>query len=121
MNLRTAFSLATFGIVVLPTSAHKSTFEGYKVYQIEVGSNHEASLKSRLQELPIIELSHSHGHGGASTLDIAVPPEHLEAFDALNFTAAILSEDLGADIAAEGPLGPYPGLIFSSWAFATSY
>ncbi|KAI1134567.1 hypothetical protein F5Y05DRAFT_397516 [Hypoxylon sp. FL0543] len=95
------------------------TFEGFKVLRVNANQR-VADLKAAFETLSVIELNHNHGYGAEATFDVAVPPEHLEAFGALNFSATILSEDLGADIAAEGPLGEYPelddtGLPALSW------
>ncbi|KAI2633256.1 hypothetical protein GGS26DRAFT_75715 [Hypomontagnella submonticulosa] len=86
-----------------------ATFEGFKVYRVDA---HDplVDLDSTFEALSIIQLNHNHGSGSDAKLDIAVPPEYLANFDALNFTTTLLSEDLGADIAAEGPLGDYPEL-----------
>ncbi|KAI2617837.1 hypothetical protein GGR54DRAFT_607138 [Hypoxylon sp. NC1633] len=88
-----------------------ASFDGFKVYRVDASAAGDAAdLKSAFGALPIIELNNGHGNNGKATLDVAVPPEHLSAFNALNLEATILSEDLGADIATEGPLGGYPGL-----------
>ncbi|KAI1104988.1 hypothetical protein F4804DRAFT_351505 [Jackrogersella minutella] len=85
------------------------TYDGFKVYRVHTSSS-IADLKSTLEDLPIIELNHNGGRNDDATVDIAIPPEHIKTFDTLNFTTTILSADLGADIAAEGPLGAYPDL-----------
>ncbi|KAI1446059.1 zinc carboxypeptidase A [Annulohypoxylon stygium] len=85
----------------------KASFDGFKVYKVDT-KDRLNELNSVFEGLSVIELNHND-----ATVDIAVAPEHLEAFDTLNFTSTILSEDLGADIAAEGSLASYPGL----WSF----
>ncbi|KAI0836547.1 hypothetical protein F5Y06DRAFT_298601 [Hypoxylon sp. FL0890] len=83
------------------------TFETFRV--LRVNADHRvADLKSAFDILSVIELNNNHRYSGDATFDVAVPPEHFETFNALNFTATTLSEDLGADIATEGPLGSYP-------------
>ncbi|KAI1408710.1 hypothetical protein F5Y13DRAFT_194180 [Hypoxylon sp. FL1857] len=93
-------------------------FKSFKVLRVNA-DHREADLKSAFETLSVIELNHNHGYSADATFDLAVPPEHLEAFEALNFTATVLSDDLSADIAAEGPLGNYPepddGLPGLSW------
>ncbi|OTA56584.1 hypothetical protein K449DRAFT_336304 [Hypoxylon sp. EC38] len=85
------------------------TFEGFKVLRVNVDQR-VADLESTFETLSVIDLNRNHGHGVDATIDVAVPPEHVKIFENLNFTTTILSEDLGADIAAEGPLGRYPEL-----------
>ncbi|KAI1077911.1 hypothetical protein F5B20DRAFT_549737 [Whalleya microplaca] len=107
------FSLACFVAALcaaVQTNRHgKATFDGYKVYRMTADGN-AADLKSEMKALSAIELNHNYGLKDAATLDIAIPPESIADFDMLNVTADVLSEDLGADIAAEGPFGDYPGL-----------
>ncbi|KAI1373195.1 hypothetical protein F4677DRAFT_462551 [Hypoxylon crocopeplum] len=110
MKLPSALWLTgALSIIVQAGQGGKVTFNGFKVYRIDATSQ-AAGPKSKFGGLPIIELNHGHGSSSDTTLDIAVPPDYISAFDALNLPATILSDDLGADIAAEGPLGDYPEL-----------
>ncbi|KAI1760030.1 hypothetical protein GGR53DRAFT_523386 [Hypoxylon sp. FL1150] len=93
--------------VCIPSSlAFQASFDGYKVYRLNI-TTEKGSREFQLQGLPIIELNHEYGLNGM-TLDIAVPPDYVEAFDARNLTSTLLSGNLGGDIAAEGSLGQYP-------------
>ncbi|KAL7625942.1 hypothetical protein AAE478_002711 [Parahypoxylon ruwenzoriense] len=85
----------------------KVIYDGYKIFRVTTGSD-VASFEAQLETLEAIDLTHNHGHVDEEHFDIAVPPESLPAFEALNFTSNVLSEDLGADIALEGNLGQYP-------------
>lgn len=117
MYLRIAISFAIFGFFFQLSSAVKASFDGYQVFRIDVA--HDTNRESQFQGLPIIQLGHSYGRSGV-TLDIAVPPDYLAAFDARNFNATLLSDNLGADISNEGPLGPYPGMNFDDVVCAIS-
>ncbi|KAL7622591.1 hypothetical protein AAE478_008101 [Parahypoxylon ruwenzoriense] len=101
-------SIGAFSIIIQVTLGRGVSFDGYKVYRIATNT-HVADLESKLESLHVIQLNHERGNTEDATLDVAVPPEHLVLFHTLNVTATALSEDLGADIAAEGPLGNYPG------------
>ncbi|KAI1348321.1 hypothetical protein F5Y01DRAFT_328592 [Xylaria sp. FL0043] len=86
----------------------RAIYDGYKVFRVITDGN-PADFEAQLESLAAIELSRNHGHINTHHFDIAVPPESLDAFDALNYEAEILTEDLGADIALEGELQPFPG------------
>ncbi|OTA62074.1 hypothetical protein K449DRAFT_382772 [Hypoxylon sp. EC38] len=85
----------------------KVVYDGYKIFRVAPGID-AAAFESHLESLEAIDLTHNHGHIEEEHFDIAVPPENLPAFEALNFTSEVLSEDLGADIALEGELAEYP-------------
>ncbi|KAI1105681.1 hypothetical protein F4804DRAFT_118020 [Jackrogersella minutella] len=86
----------------------KAVYDGYKIFRVESGGD-VAAFEAQIESLEAIDLTHNHGHVEEDHFDIAIPPEHLAAFEALNFTTEVLSEDLGADIALEGDLAEYPG------------
>ncbi|KAI0834519.1 hypothetical protein F5Y06DRAFT_278857 [Hypoxylon sp. FL0890] len=85
----------------------KVVYDGYKIFRVVPGINTTA-FETHLESLEAIDLTHNHGHIGEEHFDIAVPPENLPAFEALNFASEVLSEDLGADIALEGEPAGYP-------------
>ncbi|KAI1388037.1 uncharacterized protein F4822DRAFT_444500 [Hypoxylon trugodes] len=100
-------------IGVLSTTAathHKSNthFDGFQVHRLYVNPEDTSVLQATFDSLSIVELNHGRGKNNTSTLDLAIPPSHVEAFRALNLTTTILSDNLGMDIAAEGPLQDYP-------------
>ncbi|KAI1409469.1 hypothetical protein F5Y13DRAFT_90757 [Hypoxylon sp. FL1857] len=93
----------------------KVVYDGYKIFRVVPGID-AATFETHLESLEAVDLTHNHGHIGEEHFDIAVPPENLPAFEALNFTSEVLSEDLGADIALEGELAEYPGKKLSAAA-----
>ncbi|KAI1483243.1 zinc carboxypeptidase A [Daldinia eschscholtzii] len=94
---------------VLASQDSSVGFGGFKVLRIDT-DDYTADLSSTFENLSIIELSRTRRHGGSVTIDVAVPPEHIEVFDTLDFNVTTLSNDLGADIALEGSSGSYPEL-----------
>ncbi|KAI1206628.1 uncharacterized protein F4807DRAFT_470104 [Annulohypoxylon truncatum] len=93
----------------------KVVYDGYKVFRVTPGDDIPA-FESHLESMEAIDLTHNHGHIDEEHFDVAVPPENLSAFEALNFTSTVLSEDLGADIALEGDLAEYPARELSAAA-----
>ncbi|KAF2972430.1 hypothetical protein GQX73_g1076 [Xylaria multiplex] len=88
----------------------REIYDGYKVFRVVTDDGELADFEAQLESMSAIELSRNRGHIDAHHFDIAVPPESLDAFEALNLEAETLTEDLGADIALEGELQPFPGL-----------
>ncbi|KAI0880751.1 uncharacterized protein GGS22DRAFT_79637 [Annulohypoxylon maeteangense] len=93
----------------------KVVYDGYKIFRVTPGDD-IAAFESHLESLEAIDLTHNHGHVDEEHFDVAVPPESLSAFEELNFTSTVLSEDLGADIALEGDLAEYPAQQLSAAA-----
>ncbi|KAI5860582.1 hypothetical protein GGS23DRAFT_606845 [Durotheca rogersii] len=85
----------------------KVVYDGYKILRVVPGGD-VAAFEAQLESLEAIDLTHNHGHLDEEHFDVAIPPESLAAFEALNLTSEVLSEDLGADIALEGELAEYP-------------
>ncbi|KAI5924912.1 hypothetical protein F4810DRAFT_718699 [Camillea tinctor] len=112
MFLGIVYFLVAFGTAVPTTQRDaKVSYDGYKVYKVAAHGD-AADLISELDALSIIDLSHSHaGSENGATFNIAVPPDNVAAFEALNLSAEILSGDLGADIAAEGSFGEYSSTL----------
>ncbi|KAI1502657.1 hypothetical protein F5X99DRAFT_377975 [Biscogniauxia marginata] len=105
------YLLVTLGAAI-PTTRRdgKISYDGYKVYKVATNGD-ITNLLLELKGLSAVELSHGHPRSDEEgTFDIAVPPENVGAFDALNLDAYILSDDFGADIATEGSFGEYSGL-----------
>ncbi|KAI0976328.1 hypothetical protein F4678DRAFT_416682 [Xylaria arbuscula] len=107
--LRTALFIAPLAAGVQIDRRGQVTYDGYKVFRVLTNSD-PAEFEAQLESLSAIELSRNRGHTDVHHFDIAVPPENLDAFDALNYEAKTLTEDLGANIALEGELQPFPGL-----------
>ncbi|KAI2778777.1 hypothetical protein F4815DRAFT_476596 [Daldinia loculata] len=87
----------------------KVIYDGYKIFRVAPGDN-IADFEAQLESLEAIDLTHNHGHVEEEHFDIAVPPENLSAFEGLNFTSEVLTDDLGVDIALEGEFAEYPEL-----------
>ncbi|KAK0386020.1 hypothetical protein NLU13_5857 [Sarocladium strictum] len=79
----------------------KVSYEGYKVFHIET-TDYEAT-ESALSSLEYVSLNCESDH---KTLEVAVAPESLEAFEELGLNAELTVGDLGAEIAVEGELKP---------------
>lgn len=106
--LRAALLLAPLAVGVQVDRRGREVYDGYKVFRV-ITDGEVGEFESQLQSLSAIELSRNRGHIDSHHFDIAVPPESLDAFNALNYEAETLTEDLGADIALEGELQPFPG------------
>lgn len=84
----------------------KISYDGYKLFHVDAPQG-VSSLYTQAMALadtvPLQGCSHS------DHLDFAVPANEIEAFEALGLNYTVVEEDLGAAIAAEGPLVPYTG------------
>lgn len=89
--------------LLAPLAAAKVSYDGYKAFSIETGKSHDA-VETALKDLNFVSLACESNH---KTLEVAIAPESLEAFEALNLNVTVISEDLGADFAAEGEFEPY--------------
>lgn len=101
-----AFKMKAFVAFALGLQAvtAKVSYEGYKVFHIET-TDYEAT-ESALSSLEYVSLNCESDH---KTLEVAVAPESLEAFEKLGLNAELTVGDLGAEIAVEGELKPYEG------------
>lgn len=103
-----AASLAS--AAVLPEASGKTNYDGFKLFHVDVPADASEglmslySLGSSLQDTEKLQ-----GCGHDDHLDFVVPPHELDAFYALGLNGTLVEEDLGAAIAAEGPLVPYVG------------
>ena len=94
-----AASLASAAIVTPPEQA---VYDGFKVYRVNATEG-LPSLKSKIASLAQTLELRSH----ADFMDVAVALGDVAALEAMNLPSDILDEDLGASIAAEGPLVSY--------------
>lgn len=78
----------------------KVDYGGYKVFR--VASDSADVVEAELEDLEAIHLMRTAQH-----FDVAVPPESIDSFNALNVAAEVVTEDLGAQIATEGELVSY--------------
>ncbi len=105
--LRSLLVLAPLAVALRLDRRGMVVYDGYKVFRVVAPANSAAEFEAQLESLEAIDLSHNHGHVEEAHFDIAVPPESLASFELLNLTSEVLTEDLGADIAREGPLAEY--------------
>ncbi|KAI1373051.1 hypothetical protein F4677DRAFT_236123 [Hypoxylon crocopeplum] len=107
--LRSLLLVAPLAVALRLDRRGRVVYDGYKIFRV-TAPNDAAAFEAHLESLEAIDLTHNHGHTEEAHFDIAVPPESLSAFETLNFTSEVLTEDLGVDIALEGELAEYPGL-----------
>ncbi|RWA07016.1 hypothetical protein EKO27_g8087, partial [Xylaria grammica] len=76
----------------------KVSYDGYKVYRVTVVGDNDV-----VSSTPAIELQRRRAGSGAWAVDLAVAPGDVGAFETsgLHARRTVLSEDLGADFAAE--------------------
>jgi carboxypeptidase A4 len=103
-----AASLAS--AAVLPETSSKVNYDGYKLYRVDVPADSTEGLSS-LYSLgaSLTDSVTLQGCAHDDHLDFAVPAHELDAFQALALNGTLVEDDLGAAIAAEGPLVPYAG------------
>ncbi|KAI9162918.1 Metallocarboxypeptidase A-like protein [Paramyrothecium foliicola] len=89
--------------LVLPLVAAKTSYDGYKAFHIDSHDDYDG-VESALAGLNYVSLGCEHDH---KTFDVAIAPESLKDFEALNFDASVITEDLGADFAVESTFKPY--------------
>ncbi|KAM7194412.1 hypothetical protein V8F20_007938 [Naviculisporaceae sp. PSN 640] len=88
-----------------PGVGKKITYDGYKVFRI--ATHHDAAeVKAQLKDLTAVPFNLN----ADEHLDIAIAPESLAAFNALELDSEVLHEDLGADIKEEAKFAAYGGV-----------
>ncbi|RYP77548.1 hypothetical protein DL771_001121 [Monosporascus sp. 5C6A] len=75
-----------------PRDATRVSYDGYRVYRVATGTA-PADLEELLKSYHTIPLR--------GALEVAIPPQEVEGFEALGLDAELLNDDLGRDIAAE--------------------
>jgi carboxypeptidase A4 len=81
-------------------------YDGYKMFHVETATLGDFNdLHTMIADIP--DAIPIQGCSAKSHLDVAIPASGLDAFAALNLSATVVHEDLGAAIAEEGPLVPY--------------
>ncbi|KAG9256786.1 carboxypeptidase A4 [Emericellopsis atlantica] len=86
----------------LQAVAAKVSYDGYKVFHIET-SDFEAT-QAKLSGIEYVSLDCESDH---KSLEVAVSPQDLKAFEALGLDVEVSIEDMGAEIAKEGEMKPY--------------
>lgn len=90
------FLLSLAASAAIPEDNEKISYDGYKVFRVSTGDN----LATVQEQLASFDLS-SWNLDVSQHMDVAVAPERVADFEALNLDVTIMHEDLGADIAAE--------------------
>ncbi len=78
----------------------KVSYDGYKIFR--VASEFADAVEAELEGLSALHLMRTAQH-----FDVAIPPESIDSFNALNVVSEMVSEDIGVDLASEGELVPY--------------
>ncbi|KAI1465123.1 uncharacterized protein F4812DRAFT_132881 [Daldinia caldariorum] len=106
-SLHLLLSVASLAVALRLDRRGRVVYDGYKIFRVTPGES-VTDFEAQLASLEAIDLTHNHGHVEEEHFDIAVPPENLSAFEGLNYTSEVLTDDLGVDIALEGELADYP-------------
>ncbi|KAI0802253.1 hypothetical protein GGR55DRAFT_457775 [Xylaria sp. FL0064] len=105
LNLRLGGLLLVAGLTIASPLARpapaKISYDGYKVYRVSIPSDSKSAVA--VDGKSSIELQRRRDKTGAWTVDIAIAPDAISAFEASPSAvhSIILSHDLGADFAAE--------------------
>ncbi|KAJ4245024.1 hypothetical protein NW762_014231 [Fusarium torreyae] len=89
--------------LLVPFVAAKVSYNGWKAYKIDTVHSHEAVTNS-LKDFHHVSLGCGHSRGA---LEVAISPESLDAFRALDLNTTLLNDDLGVEIAEEGMFEAY--------------
>jgi hypothetical protein len=100
MKFQAVTALAAFAAGVV---ADKITYDGWKVFSVETGTDNKAILAN----LELLNTVIEDDHGDADKLLVAVAPEDLDAFAKLGYESVLVEEDLGADLAEESNFKEY--------------
>lgn len=116
------FRAVLFVISVVSSNAFPSgaanaiLYNGYKVFRIRT-QQQRALVLEKLSSLSLTQWNHD----ASRHLDIAVSPDQLNNFSALNLEYDTLHEDLGASIAAESATKLITGRQISNLSWFDSY
>ncbi|KAM0560023.1 hypothetical protein ACHAPJ_003981 [Fusarium lateritium] len=89
--------------LLLPFAAAKMSYNGWKAYKVDTSHSSKA-VTSLLKDFNHVSLSCRHSQ---DALEVAISPEDLDAFEALDLNTTLLNDDLGVDIAKEGTFEAY--------------
>ncbi|KAI0142975.1 hypothetical protein GGR57DRAFT_372720 [Xylariaceae sp. FL1272] len=79
---------------------NKFTYDGYKVYRIATDAR-LVDVDAALNGMPVNELQRHSDSSGRWSIDVAVAPQDISAFEETPLAITLLSHDLGADLATE--------------------
>lgn len=108
--LATLLLAAPFAAAVLHDRNGKVVYDGYKVFRVTAPVEGSEAIDAQIAALDGLDVHHHGDH-----FDVAIPPANLDAFSALNLDATVLTEDLGALIAAEGDVVEDDGKTSPPW------
>lgn len=86
-------SLLPFFSLLISATTERVSYYGYKAFSVTTNDDLSA-LKKKLDSIEFHSLGYGKVHG--DHFDIAVSPNRLSAFEALDLETTLLSEDLGA-------------------------
>lgn len=92
--------------LALPLAAARVSYDGFKAFHIDSHHDYDA-VQEKLSAFRVVDIGCGDDH---DHLDVAVAPEDIEAFEALGLDASVIAQDVGAELAREGTLGPYTGM-----------
>ena len=102
LNICIAVAAATSAV------ADRVAYDGFKVFRItDVSDNIDETLAG----FDKVQLTCGH----TDHYDVAISPDDLDIFEELGLNTTLLSEDLGADIAEEGPVESFYGMSMSGF------
>ncbi|KAF5539754.1 carboxypeptidase [Fusarium phyllophilum] len=88
---------------LLPIVAAKVSYDGWKAFSITARPS-DKDIPSLLKGIDHVSLSCGQNHG---VFEVAIPPGKLDAFKRLGLKTAVVSDNMGAEIAKEGSFGLY--------------
>ncbi|KAK5660608.1 hypothetical protein OQA88_13172 [Cercophora sp. LCS_1] len=89
----------------VPKVGGKVSYDGFKAYR--VSTKHDAAaIKDKLAPFSALQFNYD----TEDHLDVAIAPKDVAAFEALELTTSVMSEDLGAEFAEEGKFAAYEGV-----------
>ncbi|KAM0084756.1 hypothetical protein ACKRZS_003043 [Fusarium odoratissimum] len=96
------FSIIYAGLL-LPIVAAKVSYDGWKAFSITARPS-DKDILSLLKSIDHVSLSCGQNH---DVFEVAIPPGQLDAFKRLGLKTAVVSDNMGAEIAQEGSFGLY--------------
>lgn len=98
MRLLLAAYIAALVTAVVAAGAGPKSYDGYKVVRVSTNPRSDQVVRQKLEGLGLEPWKPEYVGG---TIDVAVPPEKLASFQALDLDHHVLHADLGKSIAAE--------------------
>lgn len=99
LKMKSLLAVALF----LNLAVAKVSYDGYQAFRIDTKGSYDVT-KEAISNITYVSLSCENNR---KTLEVAVAPDSLQAFKDLKLSTTVISEDVGAEIAAEGEMQPY--------------